>query len=299
MSILVNKNTRVIVQGMTGAEGKFHTGQMLDYGTRIVGGVTPGKGGTFGEFANAGKVPVFNTVQQAIKETGGVDASVIFVPPPAAADAILEAVSAGLKLIVTITEGIPIHDMVRVRKVLKDEGVRMIGPNCPGLITPGECKLGISPGSLFSRGPVGFVSRSGTLTYQAVDELTKAGLGQTTCVGIGGDPINGTSFRDVRELLHHDPETKVTVLIGEIGGSQEEDAAEYIAQTKMKVVAFIGGRTAPEGKKMGHAGAIVSGGKGTAAAKVKAFEDAGVPVAETTGEIIERVASMLGQKVTA
>ncbi|MHB2017195.1 MAG: succinate--CoA ligase subunit alpha [Candidatus Xenobia bacterium] len=298
MSILVNKNTRVIVQGMTGSEGKFHTGQMLQYGTKVVGGVTPGKGGSFGEFGEV-KVPVFNTVQDAIRQTGGVDASVIFVPPPAAADAILESVNAGLKLIVTITEGIPIHDMVRVRKVLKDEGVRMIGPNCPGLITPGESKLGIMPGGLFSRGPVGFVSRSGTLTYQVVDELTRAGLGQTTCVGIGGDPINGTSFRDVLELLHQDSETKVTVLIGEIGGSQEEEAAEYIAQTKMKVVSFIGGRTAPEGKKMGHAGAIVSGGKGTAAAKVKAFEDAGVPVAETTGEIIERVAAMLGQKVTA
>ncbi|HEY3997790.1 MAG TPA: succinate--CoA ligase subunit alpha [Candidatus Xenobia bacterium] len=288
MSILVNRDTRVVVQGITGGEGRFHTSQMLAYGTRIVGGVTPGKGGQVVE-----NVPVFNTVAQAVKETGGIDASVIFVPPPTAADAILEAVDAGIKLIVTITEGIPVQDMVRVKKVLIDHQVTMIGPNCPGLITPGETKLGITPGTVFTPGPVGFVSRSGTLTYQVVDELTRAGLGQTTCVGIGGDPINGTSFQDVLRLFRADSATKVVVLVGEIGGTQEEEAAQYIGETGMPVIAFIAGRTAPEGKKMGHAGAIVSGNKGTAAAKVKAFQDVHVPVCETTGEIIERVAHML------
>lgn len=294
MSILVNKNTRVIVQGITGSEGKFHTGLMKAYGTKIVGGVTPGKGGQTIE-----GVPVFNTVAEAVEKTGGVDASVIFVPPPGAADAALEAVDAGLKLIVTITEGIPVQDMVRVKKVLVDNDVRMIGPNCPGLITPGESMLGITPGVVFTPGPVGFVSRSGTLTYQVVDELTRAGLGQTTCVGIGGDPVNGTSFKDVLALFRQDPATKVVVLVGEIGGTQEEEAAEYIGQTGMKVVTFIAGRTAPEGKKMGHAGAIVSGNKGTAAAKMKAFQEVGVPVCDTTGEIIELVADMLKKQTVS
>jgi succinyl-CoA synthetase alpha subunit len=287
MSILVNKSTRVIVQGITGKEGQFHTRQMVAYGTNVVGGVTPGKGGT--DFEG---IRVFDSVQQAV-EAVKPDASVIFVPPPFAADAIMEAAVAGVKLIVAITEGIPVHDMVKARAVVEECGVQLIGPNCPGLITPGETKLGITPGNIFTPGPVGFVSRSGTLVYQVADELTRAGLGQTTCVGIGGDPVNGSSFRKILEDFHKDPNTKVTVVIGEIGGTQEEEAAEFIEQTKMPVVAFIAGRTAPPGKKMGHAGAIVSGNKGTAKAKVDAFEKAGVYVADTTEQLVAKVAEIL------
>lgn len=293
MSILVNKTTRVIVQGITGKEGAFHTRQMLAYGTELVGGVTPGKGGTTFE-EGPHRVPIFNSVAQA-KGAVAPDATVIFVPPPLAADAIIEAAMSDIPLIVTITEGIPVHDMVRARQVVEERGVTMIGPNCPGLITPGESKLGIMPGNIFSRGPVGFVSRSGTLVYQVVDELTRAGLGQSTCVGIGGDPVIGTSFRRILELYGADPETKVVVLIGEIGGSQEEEAADYLARTKgtLPAVAFIAGRTAPPGKRMGHAGAIVSGNRGTAKAKVEAFQRAGVHVADTTSELVGKVAELL------
>jgi succinyl-CoA synthetase alpha subunit len=287
MSILVHKNSRILVQGITGKEGQFHTRQMLEYGTKVVAGVTPGKGGSSYE-----DVPVFDSVRAAQRQIQ-IDASVIFVPPPYAADAICEAAEAGIKVIVAITEGIPIHDMVRARHYVQERGVTLIGPNCPGIITPGETKLGIMPGNIFSAGPVGFVSRSGTLTYQVVDELTRAGLGQTTCVGIGGDPVNGTSFKRTLELFKDDPATKVVVLVGEIGGTQEEEAAEYIAQHKIPTVAFIAGKTAPPGKRMGHAGAIVSGNKGTAKAKVEAFEKAGVFVADTTGELVEKAAELL------
>jgi succinyl-CoA synthetase alpha subunit len=282
----------VIVQGITGKEGGFHTRQMLAYGTRIVGGVTPGKGGTrFAEGEHS--VPVYNSVREALAAQPGVGASVIFVPPPFAASAIIEAAQNRVPLIVCITEGIPVHDMVRARHVVEECGVQLVGPNCPGVITPGECKLGIMPGNIFSRGPVGFVSRSGTLVYQVVDELTRAGLGQSTCVGIGGDPVNGTSFKRTLELFKDDPETKVVVLIGEIGGTQEEEAAEYIGEHKIPTVAFIAGRTAPPGKRMGHAGAIVSGNKGTAKAKVEAFQKAGVFVADTTSEMVEKVGEIL------
>ena len=290
MSVYVDKSTRVIVQGITGKEGQFHTRQMLAYGTKVVGGVTPGKGGTTFE-----GVPVFNSVREA-RAAVQPDATVIFVPPPFAADAIIEAAREGIKVIVAITEGIPIHDMVRARPIVEECGATLIGPNCPGLITPGEAKLGIMPGDIFSSGPVGFVSRSGTLTYQVVDELTRAGIGQTTCVGIGGDPVNGTSFLRVVEQFHKDPATKVVVLVGEIGGTQEEEAAAYIAEHGIPAVAFIAGKTAPPGKRMGHAGAIVSGRQGTAQSKVEAFQRAGVFVADTTGELVERVAVLLKEQ---
>ena len=266
MSILINKDTKVIVQGFTGKEGSFHSQQMIDYGTQIVGGVTPGKGGQ----THLGK-PVFNSVEEAVKATGA-NASIIFVPPPFAADAISEAIAAGLKMICCITEGVPINDMVPVRAEAEAKGVRLVGPNCPGLITPGECKMGIMPGNIFSSGPIGFISRSGTLTYQAVDALTRAGFGQSTCVGIGGDPIIGTQFKDCIALFADDPKTKMVVMIGEIGGSAEEEAAALVKELGIPCVAMIAGRTAPPGKTMGHAGAIVSGSSGTAAAKVKAFE---------------------------
>ncbi|MBT9587053.1 succinate--CoA ligase subunit alpha [bacterium] len=280
MSILIHKNSKVLVQGITGKEGMFHAKQMLEYGTLVVGGCTPGKGGT--------KVldkPVFNTVAQGRAATGA-DTSIIFVPAPGAADAILEAAHAGIGTIVCITEGVPIQDMVPVHAEVKRLGARLIGPNCPGLITPGECKLGIMPAHIFSPGPVGFVSRSGTLTYQAVDELSRNGLGQSTCVGIGGDPIIGTSFLDCVKMFLDDPATKALVLIGEIGGGQEEEAAAYLVGKKIPTVAMIAGRTAPPGKRMGHAGAIVSGGVGTAQGKVDAFEKAGIPVSDTTQELV-------------
>ena len=287
MSIIINKNTKILVQGLTGKEGKFHASQMLEYGSQVVAGVTPGKGGT-----SVLDRPVFNTVAEARAATGA-DTSIIFVPAGGAADAVLEAAHAGMQTIVCITEGVPIQDMVPVKAEVDRLGARLIGPNCPGLITPGECKLGIMPGHIFSPGPVGFVSRSGTLTYQAVDELTRNGLGQSTCVGIGGDPIIGTSFLDCVKLFLNVPATKALVLIGEIGGGQEEEAAAYLTGKNIPTVAMIAGRTAPEGKRMGHAGAIVSGGVGTAQGKEEAFERAGIPVADTTQELVEQLKKLM------
>lgn len=280
MSIYVNQNTRVIVQGMTGGQGKFHSEQMIAYGTKIVAGVTPGKGGT-----TCLGVPVFDTVQQARAVTGA-NTSIIYVPPMYAADSILEAADAGVELVVCITEGIPIEDMVRVKRYLADKPTRLIGPNCPGLMTPDECKLGIMPGYICKKGRVGVVSRSGTLTYEAVNQLSERGIGQSTAVGIGGDPVRGTGFVDVLKAFNEDDETLAVVMIGEIGGSGEEAAAEWIqANMKKPVAAFIGGRTAPAGKRMGHAGAIISGGKGTAAGKVQALREANIVVADTPDKI--------------
>lgn len=291
MSIIIDKNTKVLVQGFTGKEGSFHAQQMIDYGTQVVGGVTPGKGGQ----THLGR-PVFDTVSQAVKATGA-DASIVFVPAPFAADAASEAIAAGIKTVVCITEGIPISDMIPVRAQALKAGTRLIGPNCPGLITPGECKIGIMPGNIFSSGPVGLISRSGTLTYQAVDALTRAGFGQSTCVGIGGDPILGTYFKDCIPMFAKDEKTKMVVLIGEIGGSAEEEAAELVKELGIPCVAMIAGRTAPPGKQMGHAGAIVSGSAGTAAAKVKAFEEIGVAVPETMSGLVEEVTKILGAPV--
>lgn len=283
MSILINKQTKLLVQGITGREGEFHTRQMLDYGTNVVAGVTPGKGGQFLEHGDE-TVPVFNTVKEAVEMTGA-DTSVIFVPPPFGADAILEAVDAGVRGIVCITEGIPIQDMMRAYRFLQERDGWMIGPNCPGLITPGECKIGIVPASIFSPGDIGVVSRSGTLTYEIVDELTRNGMGQSTCVGIGGDPIIGSSFVDVLGWFEADPQTKAVVLSGEIGGNDEEKAAEFISTMTKPVVGFIAGKTAPPGKRMGHAGAIVSGSAGTAQAKVEALQAAGAQVADLPSQV--------------
>jgi len=284
MSILVNKDSRVAVAGMTGREGAFHTQQMIEYGTQIVAGVTPGKGGT--EFLNR---PIFDSMKEAVRETGA-NVGLIFVPPPFAADSILECEAAGLPFVVAITEGIPVHDMVRAVNRLKANGkTRLLGGNCAGIITPGETKLGIMPGHIFKQGKVGLVSRSGTLTYEIVWEMTRAGIGQTTCVGIGGDPLPGTRFLEVLQLFEADPATEAVVMIGEIGGTDEEVAAEYIKTMTKPVVAFISGRTAPPGKRMGHAGAIISGGKGTAQSKVDALQAAGVPVADKTSEIPDLV----------
>jgi succinyl-CoA synthetase alpha subunit len=282
MSILIDNNTKALVQGITGDAGSFHAKQMLEYGTKIVGGVTPGKGGQTFE----GKVPVFDTVAEAAKATGA-NASIIYVPPPYAADAILEGIAAELDIVICITEGIPVLDMVKVKSVLKSQSkTRLIGPNCPGVITPGQCKLGIMPAHIHKAGNVGVVSKSGTLTYEAVGQLTALGIGQSTCVGIGGDPVNGTDFIDVLKLYNADPDTKAVIMIGEIGGSAEEEAAEWIrANMKKPVVGFIAGRTAPPGRRMGHAGAIISGGKGTATEKVKAMEAAGIAVAPTPADI--------------
>lgn len=286
MAIMIDKNTRLIVQGITGQQGLFHTQQMIAYGTNVVGGVTPGKGGQWVE----GK-PVFDTVRSA-RETTGANATVIYVPAPFAADAVLEAIDAGIELIVAITEGIPIQDMMKVRKALALSDSRLVGPNCPGLLTPGQCKVGIMPGHIAMPGSVGVVSRSGTLTYEAIYALTQRGIGQSSCVGIGGDPINGTNFIDVLQMFEEDPNTDKVVLLGEIGGTDEQKAAEFIAQNMTKpVVGFIAGRKAPEGRTMGHAGAIVEGGVGTAEEKIARFQDVGVRVAETPDEIAELVAS--------
>jgi succinyl-CoA synthetase alpha subunit len=275
MSVLVDKNTRVLCQGITGSAGSFHSQQMLAYGTRLVAGVTPGKGGTRFE----GKVPVFDTVAQGVKETGA-NSSVIFVPPAFAADAVLEAVAAGISLVVCITEGIPVNDMVKVKRALEGSAARLIGPNCPGIITPGECKIGIMPGHIHKKGRVGIVSRSGTLTYEAVHQVTQLGMGQSTAIGIGGDPVHGLNFVDCIKLFAQDAETDAVILIGEIGGGEEEDAAAWIsANYKKPVVGFIAGATAPPGKRMGHAGAIISGGKGAAKDKIAALQAAGVHVA--------------------
>ena len=294
MSILINKQTKVVVQGVTGREGTFHTEQMLDYGTKIVAGVTPGKGGQFLDHGDD-TVPVFNTVKEAVAMTGA-DVSVIFVPPPFGADAIMEAVDAGVKGIVCITEGIPIQDMMRTYRFVKERDGWLIGPNCPGLITPGECKIGIVPASIFMPGDIGVVSRSGTLTYEIVDELTRNGMGQSTCVGIGGDPIIGSSFVDVLGWFNDDPDTAAVVLSGEIGGDDEEKAAEFIKNHMTKpVVAFIAGKTAPPGKQMGHAGAIVSGSAGSAQSKIDAFGAAGVEVADLPSHVIPLLKAALGR----
>lgn len=281
MSIWVNQNTRLVVQGITGSAGAFHAEQMLAYGTKLVAGVTPGKKGL--KFLD--KIPIFNSVREATHETGA-NASIIYVPAPFAADAILEAVNAELDLVICITEGIPILDMVKVKRAMAGSKTRLIGPNCPGIITPDECKIGIMPGSIHKKGHVGVVSRSGTLTYEAVYQLTQLGLGQSTCVGIGGDPVNGTSFVDVLGAFQEDPETHGVVMIGEIGGTAEEEAAEFVKTHMTKpVIGFIAGSTAPEGRRMGHAGAVISGGLGTAKDKIKAFEQAGIKIAPSPSEI--------------
>ena len=291
MSIYVDKNTKVLVQGITGSVGTFHTKQMLEYGTKIVGGVTPGKAGSKVE-----GVPVFNTVTEAVKATGA-NASVIYVPPAFAADAICEAFDAGLDLVVCITEGIPILDMVKVKRFMEGKKTRLVGPNCPGVITPGECKIGIMPGSIHKPGTIGIVSKSGTLTYEAVHQVTGVGLGQSTCVGIGGDPINGTNFIDVLSAFQADPKTEAIIMIGEIGGMAEEEAAAYVkAHVTKPVVGFIAGQTAPKGKRMGHAGAVISGGKGTAAEKIEAFKAAGISVSETPSDMGKTLARRLGRK---
>jgi len=281
VSIFVNKETRLVVQGITGKEGQFHTRQCIEYGTNVVAGVTPGKGGQ-----TMDNVPVFNTVSEAVRTTGA-NASMIFVPPPFCADAIMEAADSGVALIIAITEGIPVLDMLRVKNFLATKSCRLIGPNCPGIITPGECKIGIMPGKIhLAGGPAGVISRSGTLTYEVVDQLTKLGIGQTTCIGIGGDPINGTNFIDVLEAFQNDPATKGIVMVGEIGGNAEEEAAAYIkAHVTKPVVGFIAGLTAPPGRRMGHAGAIISGGSGTGQAKIEAMEKNGIHVCRNLGTI--------------
>lgn len=291
MSILLNKDTRILVQGITGSEGTFHTQQMLEYNTNIVAGVTPGKGGTL---ANE-KIPVFNTVRDAVSKTNA-NASIIFVPPPFAGDAMLEAIDAGVDLIIAITEGVPVRDMVTVKHALQSSKSRLIGPNCPGIITPGTGKMGIMPGFIHLPGKCGLISRSGTLTYEAVKQLTDRNIGQSTCVGIGGDPVPGSNFLDILRLFNDDPDTNAVVMIGEIGGSAEEEAAEYIKREfKKPVVGFIAGQTAPPGRRMGHAGAIIAGGKGTAKEKVSALEKAGIHVSKSPADIGALMAKVLTQ----
>jgi len=291
VSILVNKDTKVITQGITGATGQLHTRACREYGTQMVAGVTPGRGGT--DFEG---IPIFDTVEQAVNATGA-NASVIYVPPPFAADAIMEAVDAGVPLVICITEGIPVLDMVRVKRYLNGKNSRLIGPNCPGVITPGECKIGIMPGYIHKPGSIGVVSRSGTLTYEAVHQLTQLGIGQSTCVGIGGDPVNGTSFVEVLRMFQDDPKTEGTVMIGEIGGSAEEEAAAFIkAHGTKPVAAFIGGQTAPKGKRMGHAGAIIASSKGTAAEKIQALKEAGVHIIPSPAEMGVTMAKAMERK---
>jgi succinyl-CoA synthetase alpha subunit len=288
LAILVDKNTRLAVQGITGKEGSFHTQQCKAYGTKVVAGVTPGKGGTLHE-----GTPIFNTVEEAVEQEGA-NATVIFVPPPFAADAVMEAASANVALIVCITEGIPTLDMVRVMALLSQTKSRLIGPNCPGIISPGKCKIGIMPGQVFKEGNVGLISRSGTLTYEAVHQLTGRNIGQSTCIGIGGDPVIGTSFIDALRLFNDDPETHALVMVGEIGGTAEEEAAKYIKENMKKpVVGFIAGRTAPPGRRMGHAGAIISGGKGTAAEKIEAMQQCGIHVVLSPADIGEEMAKLI------
>ncbi len=289
MAVLVNENTRLVVQGITGKEGSFHTQQMIEYGTNVVAGVTPGKSGQ--KFNDT--IPIFDTVADAVKETGA-NASVIFVPPAFAADAILEAADAGIEVIICISEGIPVKDMINTYEYVKSKNAHLIGPNCPGVISPGIGKIGIMPGFIHKQGSVGIISRSGTLTYEAVDQITKIGLGQSTCIGIGGDPIIGTRYIDALKLYKDDPQTEAVVLIGEIGGTAEEEAAEWIKENFDKpVISFIAGQTAPPGRRMGHAGAIISGGKGTAAEKMKALEAAGITVCQSPAEIGETVAKII------
>ena len=289
MSILVNKDSKIICQGITGSQGSFHTEQCIEYGTQVVAGVTPGRGGS----EHLG-VPVFNTMAEAVAETDA-DVSMIYVPAPFAADAILEAANSGVELVVCITEGIPVNDMVKVKSALRDNDCRLIGPNCPGIMTPGECKIGIMPGFIHQKGRIGVVSRSGTLTYEAVYQTTTNGLGQSTCIGIGGDPIRGMNFIDCLELFEADPQTEGVIMVGEIGGTDEEAAAEYIqAHVSKPVVAYIAGVTAPPGKRMGHAGAIIAGGKGTAAAKFEALDAAGVTTVRSPAELGSKMAEVLG-----
>jgi succinyl-CoA synthetase alpha subunit len=297
VSVFINKNTKLVIQGITGRDGSFHAKQMVEYGTQVVAGVTPGKGGqTFeavGPKGEAQLVPIFNTVADAVKATGA-NTSVIYVPPPFAADAMMEAAAAGVALLVCITEGVPVLDMTRVYPFVKERGARLLGPNCPGLLSPGESKVGIIPGRICTPGPVGVVSRSGTLTYEVVYQLTRAGIGQTTCVGIGGDPINGTNFIDCLEAFEKDPHTKAIAMMGEIGGTDEQEAAEYVRDKMTKpVVGFIAGQTAPPGRRMGHAGAIISGSAGTAAEKIEAFEKCGIGVAKRPLDFVELIKARL------
>jgi succinyl-CoA synthetase alpha subunit len=289
VSVFIDRHTKLLIQGITGRDGSFHAKQMIEYGTQVVGGVTPGKGGQKFE----GTVPIFNTVADAAKATGA-NATVIYVPPPFAADAIMEAADAGIPFIVAITEGVPVLDMTRVYPFVKEKGARLLGPNCPGLITPGQAKVGIIPGRICTPGPVGVVSRSGTLTYEVVYQLTRAGIGQTTCVGIGGDPINGTNFIDVLEAFEKDPATKAVAMMGEIGGTDEQEAAEFVKKhMKKPVVGFIAGQTAPPGRRMGHAGAIISGSAGTAAEKIEAFQAAGMGVAKRPMDFVSLIKERL------
>ena len=293
MAIFIDNDTRLVVQGITGRDGSFHTGQMMEYGTQVVAGVTPGKGGQTFEGPSGKKVPIFNTMDEAVAQTGA-NTSVIYVPPAFAGDAILEASDSGVKLVVAITEGIPVLDMAKAHAFARDRGVRVLGPNCPGLISPGKCKVGILPAQIVAEGPIGLVSRSGTLTYEAVYQLTNVGLGQTTCVGIGGDPLIGTNFIDCLAAFEADPDTTAVVMIGEIGGTDEQEAADFVSKKMSKpVVGFIAGQTAPPGRRMGHAGAIISGSAGTAAEKIKAFEDNGIAVAKRPADIVGLIQNAL------